>query len=135
MKDMINSSILGLGLFILWGLINNVQANYIELEQGFNTIEQQMGITFEIQNVGTIIMRSMEVLLLITGLWMFICIVWSGIEWQFARGKQAELDKSKTRLTNCVLGLTVVCLAYAVIIVVQAFFGLDGLFPNPAPVT
>lgn len=104
--------------------------NYINLQNALNSEGSSLGIEFKIENLGTIIMRSMETLLLITGLWMFICIIWSGLEWQFARGNKSELDKAKTRLTNCTLGLTVICLAYALILVVQYVFGLDGLFPN-----
>jgi len=95
-----------------------------------NAITSQPLPQFRIQNIGTLIMRSLETVLLITGLWMFICIVWSGIEWQLARGSKGDIEKSKTRLTNCVLGLAVASMAYAVILVVQYFVGLDQVFPT-----
>jgi len=94
-------------------------------------IEDQLisqGNPFKIQRTETIILGATNLLLIIAGVSLFICIIYSGLQYQFAGADKSNLESSKSRLTNCIIGLTVVLLAYAIILIVQYFFGIT-LFP------
>lgn len=96
-----------------------------------NQLNSQSGFfhsPFKIQKTETLILGIVQWLLIIAGLSLFINIIYSGIQYQMAGSDKSNLDSAKSRMTNSITGLAVVCLAYAIILLVQHFFGVT-LFP------
>jgi len=94
-------------------------------------IEEQLisqGNPFKIQKTETLILGATNLLLIIAGISLFICIIYSGLQYQFAGSDKSNLENAKSRLTNCIIGLSIVLLAYALILIIQYFFGVT-LFP------
>lgn len=90
--------------------------------------EPRIGASYNIQTLEPLILGIANILLVAAGLTMFVCTGWSGIQW-LAAGDPNNTQIARDRLTNCVLGLAIVALAFAIQIIIQAFFGIT-IFPT-----
>lgn len=87
-----------------------------------------LNAVFKIQHLEPLILGIANLLLTLAGLTMFVCAAWSGIQWLTA-GDPSNTQVARDRLTNCVLGLSIVAIAFAIQIIIQLFFGIN-IFPT-----
>lgn len=59
----------------------------------------------------------------------FIYLVWGGIDYIMAGGDSGSADKARTKLTNAVIGLVVVIVAWAISNFILKFFGVQTQVP------
>jgi hypothetical protein len=71
--------------------------------------------------LSTLVWWSMLIALLVC----FLCIIWSGLEWQLAGGDKARVQQARERLTHCLIGLGIVATSWAITLILQYFLGLD----------
>jgi len=83
---------------------------------------------FKIQHLEPLILGIANLLLILAGLTMFVCIAWSGIQW-LTSGDPTNTQVARDRLSNCILGISIVSIAFAIQIVIQTFFGIN-IFPT-----
>ena len=95
------------------------------LAQGNVGVPQPPG--FKIQNIGTLISGAVGVALLVAGILVFVMLVWGGITWITAGGVKAKTEEARTRITNALVGLAVVAAAWAVMKLIEFFFGITVL--------
>ena len=57
----------------------------------------------------------------------FFMFVWGGIQWIAAGGDKNAVADARSRLTNALIGMVIVFSAYAVIMLIETFFGLTLL--------
>jgi cytochrome bd-type quinol oxidase subunit 2 len=88
-------------------------------------IPQPEGV--QIENIGTLISGAIGVALLIAGILVFVMLVWGGITWITAGGDKAKTEEARTRITNALVGLAIVAAAWAVMKLVEFFFGITVL--------
>ena len=63
--------------------------------------------------------------LLVIGVVVFVfMLLWGGIEWITAGGDKGKLEGAKQRLTNALIGIVVVLGFFAILSLVECFFGL-----------
>lgn len=82
---------------------------------------------FRISSLGQIVGAGAVWALVGAGAAMFICVVWSGVQWMTSGDDKGSMQKARTRLNNCLIGLSIVALAWAVMMLIQFFFGINIL--------
>ena len=65
-----------------------------------------------------------NIIFLVAVLLSFVYLIWGGIDYIMAGGDTAAAGNARTKLTNAVIGLVVVILAWAISNFVLKFFGL-----------
>ena len=75
--------------------------------------------------LGSFISNLVAAAFIISGLVFFIFLVLGGLEWLMAAGDKAKVDSAQKRLTNALIGLTIVAASYAIFTLVVQFFGID----------
>lgn len=78
-----------------------------------------------IQDIGLFISNIVGVALAIASIATFVWLVWGGVEWLTSGGDKSKLENARTRITNALVGLAIVAIAWAVFIFVDYFLGLD----------
>lgn len=82
---------------------------------------------FNITDLGLLVSNAIGVALIIAGILVFVFLVWGGIQWITSGGDKGKTEEARSRITAALIGLAVVAAAWAVMLLVQYFFGLDVL--------
>lgn len=87
-------------------------------------IENPVVPAFEI---GTLIGNFIAMGIIIAGILTLLYLVLGGIEWITSAGDKAGLETARNRITNALIGLTIVVATWAIMTLVSNFLG----FPFP----
>lgn len=79
---------------------------------------------FRIEEIGTLISGVVAFALLIAAILVFLYLVWGGISWITSGGDKAKTEEARNRITNALVGLAIVAAAWAVIKLIEFFFGI-----------
>jgi len=85
---------------------------------------------FQIDNIGTLISGVIGLALLIAGILVFGYLVWGGIQWILSGGDKAKVEEARNRITAALVGLGIVAAAWAVMKLIEFFFGITILSEN-----
>jgi len=100
-------------------LIRNIYA-------GTNTVVPiRKGSNFTIENVGSLVSNVVNALLIIAALIAFIFLVLGGIQWITSGGDKAGMEAARNKITHAIVGLIVVAAAYAIMLLLGSFLGLN----------
>jgi hypothetical protein len=80
-----------------------------------------------IQNVGDLISAGIGTAFLISFLLVFVMLVMGGVQWITSGGDKENTQKAKDRLTSALVGLAIIGGAWALMKVVEFFFGISIL--------
>lgn len=80
---------------------------------------------FKIEDLGLFVSRAINIALMVAAILVFVYLVWGGIQWIMSGGDKAKTEEARSRITAAIVGLAVVAAAWAVMLLVQYFFGLD----------
>jgi len=80
---------------------------------------------FKIEDLGLFVSRAINIALMIAAILVFVYLVWGGIQWITSGGDKGKTEEARSRITAALIGLAVVAAAWAVMLLVQYFFGLD----------
>lgn len=83
-----------------------------------------------ITNVGTLISGAVGVVLLLAGILVFAMLVWGGVQWIMSGGDKAKTEEARNRITAALVGLAVVASAWAIMKLIEYFFGINVLSEN-----
>lgn len=86
-----------------------------------------------ITNIGTLIKGAVQGALLVSALLVFMFLIWGGIQWITSGGDKGKTQEARDRITAALVGLAVVASAWAVMLIIQYFFGIDVLGGNITP--
>lgn len=89
----------------------------------------------KITNIGTLISGVVQGALLISALLVFMYLIWGGIQWITSGGDKAKTQEARDRITAALVGLAVVAAAWAIMLIIQYFFGISILDENLTPPT
>lgn len=78
---------------------------------------------------------GINLILVIAGLVAFLFLLWGGLQWILAGGDKDGTEKARKRITAALVGLVIVFAAYAIILLVQGFLGVNLLQLNILNVT
>jgi len=98
------------------------------------TINQPSNI--KISDVGHLISALVGVLLILSALIAFFYLIMGGISWITSGGDIASMETARNKITHAIVGLIIVGAAWAVMILVQNFLGVQIIggtlsFPTP----
>ena len=80
-----------------------------------------------IQNIGNLVSAGIGAAFLISFLLVFVMLVWGGIQWITSGGDKENTQKAKDRITHALVGLAIIAGAWAMMKLVEFFFGIDIL--------
>ena len=88
------------------------------------TIEDPgMGVT----DFGKLISAGIKTAMLVAALITFIFLIWGGIQWITSGGDKSNYEAAKNRITAALVGLAIVASAWALMTLVEQFFGINIL--------
>ena len=87
---------------------------------------------FQITDISLFISRVISVAFLIAGLLTFAFLILGGIEWMLSGGDKTKTEQARNRITAALVGLAIVAASYAVMKLIQYFFGLNILDSSSA---
>src|SRR3990167_4802784 len=92
------------------------------LAQGEITVPQPA--TVKITDVGRLISGLIGVAMLLAALAVFIYLIWGGFEWITSGGDKAGVENARNKITAALIGLVIVASAWAIMRLVEFFFGI-----------
>ncbi len=96
-----------------------------EYQYGRITVDRPAG--FQVTDVGTIISGAIGAAFILAGLLVFAYMVWGGLQWITAGGDKASLESARGRITNAIIGMVIIAIAFAVVMLLQFAFGYQLL--------
>jgi hypothetical protein len=75
-------------------------------------------------DLGSFVSKSFSAVILVAGLATFGYLVYGGLQWIMSGGDKGKLEESKSKITNGIIGLTIVASAWAVYLLLDYFFGI-----------
>lgn len=82
--------------------------------------EQLQSITFV-----TLVTGAIRLILVVAALVFFFILVAGGIQWIISGGDKTGAEAARKRITNALVGLAIVFVAWAIITLIKALFGVD----------
>jgi hypothetical protein len=86
-----------------------------------------------ITNIGTLIRGVVQGALLVSALLVFMYLIMGGIQWITSGGDKGKTQEARDRITAALVGLAIVASAWAVMAIIQYFFGISILDENITP--
>ena len=83
-----------------------------------------------ITNIGTLISGAVKGSLLVAALLVFAYLIMGGIQWITSGGDKGKTQEARDKITAALVGLAVVASAWAVMLIIQYFFGISVLDEN-----
>jgi hypothetical protein len=77
--------------------------------------------------VPNIIQTVIRLVLVVAALVAFFFLVWGGIKWVTSGGDKEQTQKAQGQITAALVGLVIVFSAWAILRLVEAFFGISIL--------
>lgn len=74
-------------------------------------------------DIGLLISNIISVAMVLAGLIVFAFLVWGGVQWITSGGDKAGVEAARNRITAALIGLVIVGAAYAIMRILEAFFG------------
>jgi hypothetical protein len=90
----------------------------------------------KISDVGKLISAGVGLLLILAALLAFFYLILGGISWITSGGDKAAMETARNKITHAIVGLIIVGAAWAVMILVQNFLGVQiigGTLNLPMP--
>lgn len=75
-------------------------------------------------DLGTFITKSFSGIILVAGVATFLYMIYGGVEWITSGGEKGKLEEAKQKITQAIVGLTIVASAWAVFKLIDYFFGI-----------
>ena len=94
-----------------------VMAQDVDLTEGLTTPD-----TFEITEL---IGWAIQMLLIVAGVIFFFMLVIGGVQWILSGGDKAKTESARGQITAALVGLVIVFAAWAIVTLVNAFFGIN----------
>ena len=82
---------------------------------------------FQITSVGNFISALTSLALAVSGLLVFLFLVWGGLQWITSGGDKGKTEEARNRITAALVGLAIVASAWAVMQLVASFFGIGNV--------
>jgi amino acid transporter len=78
-------------------------------------------------DVGTLINSTLQFVMVIAALLVFMYLIWGGIEWITSGGDKTKTESARNKITAAVIGLIVVAASFAILQLVLTFLGVGDL--------
>lgn len=109
--------VIKISIILFFSLIfnyNNVLAYNFKEDSGIQKIAGPAGYQEDVRSLDQIIISNISFVLGLVGVIFLILIIYGGIMWMTAAGKEETVTKAKNIISNSLIGLIVVMTAYAI---------------------
>lgn len=86
-----------------------------------------------ITNIGTLVQGAIQGAIIVSALMVFMFLIWGGIQWISSGGDKGKTQEARDRITAALVGLAIVASAWAIMLIISYFFGIDILGGNITP--
>lgn len=86
------------------------------------TITQPSFVKFT--DIGKLISNGVSLLMILAAIATFFYLVWGGLEWITSGGDKAGTESARNKITSAFIGLFIVFAAWAIIKLIEQFFGI-----------
>lgn len=83
-----------------------------------------------IDNIITIVRNVIRFIILIAFVLAFLFLIIGGIRWITAGGDEKGVERARGMITAALIGLVIILVSYALILLVQTFFGVNIISGN-----
>ncbi len=90
-------------------------------------IQADVEPTKGVADLGKLFSGVADMAIIIAAIMVFFYLLWGGISWLTSGGDKAKTEEAQKRITAAVIGLAIVASAWAIIKVIDTFFGV-GIF-------
>lgn len=97
-----------------------VYAQDVPLDQPGQGFEDLANLT-----VPGIISGAINLALVVVALVFFAMLIWGGLRWITSRGDKTEVENARNQITNALIGLAIVFVAWAIITLINNLFGVN----------
>lgn len=77
--------------------------------------------------LSTIVSNAAVAIFTLSGLAVFIYLIWGGYEWLMAGEDKAKVEAARTRITNAVIGIAILASAWVIYSIIDKFFGIGNI--------
>ncbi|OGY16850.1 MAG: hypothetical protein A2785_03740 [Candidatus Chisholmbacteria bacterium RIFCSPHIGHO2_01_FULL_49_18] len=85
-----------------------------------------IGTFFRITDIGSLVSGFLAAALIFSSLAFIIYFAWGALSWLTAGGDKAQVETARQRISNALIGLTLVAAAWAIYLLVIYVLGLGG---------
>ena len=111
------------------------------LAQATPAFAQNIGVTqpteAKITDLGRLVSTGVSVVIIVSGILVFVYLVWGGLEWLTSGGDKGKTESARNRITAALVGLAIIAASWALVQIIGYFFGvqtaLGGSFTIPRP--
>jgi len=82
------------------------------------------GNPFKYKDMGKLVSNGLSLGLTIASLLVLLYLLWGGIEWITSAGDKGKLENARNRITNAILGITIIAITFAIYLIIRTFLGL-----------
>lgn len=97
------------------------------LAQGTIDVPIPTPSNLKITDIGKLLSGAVGVILIVAALATFLYLIWGGIQWITSGGDKAAVEAAQHRIQAALIGLFVVFAAWALMLIVEQFFGISIL--------
>ena len=91
----------------------------------------------KITDLGRLVSTGVSVVIIVSGILVFVYLVWGGLEWLTSGGDKGKTESARNRITAALVGLAIIAASWALVQIIGYFFGvqtgLGGSFTIPRP--
>lgn len=100
----------------------------------FTTVTPAMAETIEIDNKGMgvtsfskLLNSGIQLAMILAALLCFVFLIWGGIQWITSGGDKSNYEAARNRITAALVGLAIVAASWAIMSLMETFFGIKIL--------
>ena len=91
----------------------------------------------KITDLGRLVSTGVSVVIIVSGILVFVYLVWGGLEWLTSGGDKGKTESARNRITAALVGLAIIAASWALVQIISYFFGvqsgLGGTLTIPRP--
>lgn len=83
--------------------------------------------------IGMLLPRMVGLLFVVGAISFFFIFIWGAVSWILSGGDKAHVESAKGRITSALVGFILLISSYAIIRLIQSFFGINILLIDIGP--
>ncbi len=77
--------------------------------------------------IASVVSGLIRLVLVIVALVFFAILIWGGVRWITSKGDKTEVENARNQITHALIGLAIIFVAWAIIKLIEALFGINIL--------
>lgn len=91
----------------------------------FGRLEKEVPLKDELGTLGGIVSAFIPAVFVLAGFGLLLYLLWGGFSLMLSRGDAKAVEAAKTKITNAVIGFVVIIIAFWLVQLLGAIFGIE----------